>query len=1050
LTQVYRIVWSANQRMSRVVSALTRPSTVYFQFKIPGKNQMKKKVNPEAPRAKSLSLAVAAVLASMSPLTTKAQTVSSPQTTEVTATSGTDITITNQGAISAGNIAIYVGANVAIGTLSNSGTINGQTVVDNWGTVATLTNNGTIISSTFMGIANETLSSIGEVSNGGLISGRVFGLGNAATLGTLNNTGEIYGGSIGVYNTEFSANSGASITALTNSGTGTITGGGTGIKNTVAIGTLTNSGLISGGTNGIVNSGTIGALSNESGGVIGGSGNSGISNSGGRIGSLTNSGTISGKYRGVSNLGGTIGTLANNGTISGGVMQGSTYTGTIGTGLMNTGTIGTLTNSGSGTISGAQYGIDDFGTIGSLVNNGLIKGGVAGFTAGGDTITTFDNAGGTIIGGTYGIDNGQLAPINTLLNSGTIAGKTGIYNASTGTIGSIVNSGLISGSANALYNAGGTHPGVLGTITNSGTIAGNIENDSANDLIVDGGMGTIFGTLTGYNGTIGTINNTASNVVFGSGNLLLNDNINVSTFSVNNTGATLQVNAPVTITGNYSQGAAATLLIGVSAGAVTTGSLSADSGYGRLVVTGNATIASGSSVSLSSRGYAFAAGQRYVVVDAAGTGTYNQDSLQYSASGFTGTITGQAVTTGGHSDLVLTLNGASTQTSTPPSPRASATVPNSVDSLRGLANYTGYNPNLMDLQNAVIAIETNGTTADANRVGAQLAPVHPSVAAQAAAAPTYNVLAVVSAHTDSLRLAAADGATPSGVSTGEAAPQSGVWGQAFGGHAGQGAIDQVDGYSANYAGLLIGADRAINDRWRAGGVFSYSNTLIDGTENSAGDSTRVNGYGLIGYASYSGTPWYVNLSGGVVQQRFDTTRQIDITGFSGIASGQFSGQQYVASVEGGWPLAVAGLTLTPLASLTYSYQHENAYTESGGNGAALAVDAAHSTSVRSALGAKLERGFETKYGMIVPDLQVKWIHEYDHTQTTTGASYAADPTGQTAFTTVGPVLVSDLADISLGVTVLRANNMTVTARYELQAAPRFVSQTGMLRLRQLF
>ena len=68
----------------------------------------------------------------------------------------------------------------------------------------------------------------------------------------------------------------------------------------------------------------------------------------------------------------------------------------------------------------------------------------------------------------------------------------------------------------------------------------------------------------------------------------------------------------------------------------------------------------------------------------------------------------------------------------------------------------------------------------------------------------------------------------------------------------------------------------------------------------------------------------------------------------------------------------------------------------------------------------------------------------------TGASFAADPTGQTAFTTVGATPVSNLADLSLGVTLLKANNLSLSARYELQAARGFVSQTGSLRLRQLF
>jgi len=46
--------------------------------------------------------------------------------------------------------------------------------------------------------------------------------------------------------------------------------------------------------------------------------------------------------------------------------------------------------------------------------------------------------------------------------------------------------------------------------------------------------------------------------------------------------------------------------------------------------------------------------------------------------------------------------------------------------------------------------------------------------------------------------------------------------------------------------------------------------------------------------------------------------------------------------------------------------------------------------------------------------------------------------------------VSDLADVSLGATLLKANNLTLSVRYELQAASGFVSQTGTVRVRQVF
>jgi outer membrane autotransporter protein len=412
------------------------------------------------------------------------------------------------------------------------------------------------------------------------------------------------------------------------------------------------------------------------------------------------------------------------------------------------------------------------------------------------------------------------------------------------------------------------------------------------------------------------------------------------------------------------------------------------------------------------------------------------------------------VTSGTDTDLVVTLSAPSTPTSpsTPPTtpaiPSSRATVPNAVEALTGLSSYTGLNPQLMNLQNAALALDQFGSSAAANHAGKQLVPTSQSSTVRAAAAPTTDVLNIISSHADGLRLAQADRA--SGISTGESGPAWGVWGQAFGGHASQDERDQVDGYSANFGGLLLGVDHSINDTWRAGGVFSYSNAAINNTGDTAGDTTRVNSYGLMGYASYTAPRWYTNLSAGIVQQRYDTNRAVNLTGFSGDASGSFSGTQYVARAEAGYPLAVGAATITPVASLTYSYLHQNAYTETGGDGAALSVGAAHMTSVDSDLGVKIERELSTSYGELIPELRLAWRHEYDNTRTQTTASFAADPTGQTSFTSLGASPVEDEAVVSLAVTLLHANNLSVTARYELDAGSGYLAQGGALRLRQLF
>jgi uncharacterized protein with beta-barrel porin domain len=962
----------------------------------------------------------------------------STSTIGTTTTIGTISTLTNSGAIVGGAEGINNAG--TIGALTNSGTITGGSEgIYNTGTIDTLTNaSGGTISATAGNSAISNSGTIGMLANSGAISASgYYGILNNGTVVTLNNSGAITSSNDGIHN-----NSGGTIDTLINSGT--ITGTGFyGIVNESggSIGSLTNSGLLIGGHSGVDNLGSIGALTNS--GSISGS-YTGVHN-GGSIGTLTNSGTISAGDSGIHNNSGTIGTLTNSGTISAGH-----------SGISNSGTIGVLAN--SGVIVGGATGIGNFGSIGTLINSGTIQ-----------------SAGGATGSGVSGIYN-YNGTIGTLSNSGAISGRySGIYNS--GTIGTLTNSGTIAGS---YYAIGNYSNGSIGPIVNSGVIEGNIENDTSNALTISGGSGSVFGTLTGYGGTatIGTLNSTSSNLMFASGNLLLNDHINVGSNTVTNSAATLQVNNAITITGNYSQGSAATLLIGVASGAVTTGTLASDSGYGRLVVSGSATVASGSSVTLQKTGtYAFVAGQRYVVIDASSSGTsYNAGSLKYSINGYTSVLSGATVTDSGRSDLVVTVVSATenstsgtttsgtgtgttttstttTSTTTTSTSRAPdlATRPNAVSSLDGLLGYTGISTDLLNLYNAATALSV-GTSSEATRAGVQLGPASQNSASRAATSSTFDVLTVVANRADSMRLSQSYGESggQSGVSTGESAPNKAVWGQVLGGHASQGNSAEADGFSANYGGLLFGADRAINDRWRAGGAFSYTTSAINNTGDSAGDSTHVNAYGLIGYASYTAPTWYANLSAGAVLQHYDTTRVVSFTGFSGTAQGRFNGQQYVMRAEAGYPLALGAYTLTPLSSLTYSYLRQNGYTESGGSGAALSVQASHATSVRSDLGAKIERGFATSYGVLVPDVGVAWRHEYVHGRQLTTSSFTADASGVTTFTTTGANPIQDMAVVSAGVTLVRASNLTLTARYELQAAPRYISQTGSVRLRQLF
>lgn len=924
--------------------------------------------------------------------------------------------------------AIHTQYGADLGTLFIEGEIRGANAFSNSATVARVENRGKILANSFSymdAVANHTSGNILVLQNQGTISATNIGINNQGSIGTLDNSGVISGDQLGIL-----VGSSGPIVAFAPIVVPPIPSS--------VIGTLTNSGTITGGFSGIVvEGGSIGTLINT--GEISGTDYAGVhveNNS--SIGALNNAGSISGRRAGIMlESGGKIATLGNSGTITG---QNAIH--------IQQGVLPEITN--SGTIRGVRDG------AGSSNGNGQPAAGIFIQHEGQPLTTTLHNKEGGIVTGA---------------------------DAAIGIIALTDDSNTIQGSAQAAGN--GAPNTVLAVLNNSGTIAGTVfaaavktgntdpVADASYSIVINGGQDT-FGTLTGLDGATGKLYSYGPTVNFSTGKLLLNSDIetgipqvalgsnsNAPTLPdaplvVTNTAATVQVNTPIRIAGSYTQGANATLQIGVTDNAAATGNATTDAGYGRLVVQGAAVIDAGSAVTLQKTGsYAFAPGQRFVAVDASAAGTqYNESTLRYGINEAVSEVSGAAVTDAGRSRLVLTVNSVGEQSpGTPETPGAGgrptnpATHANAFNALNGLGNYTGIdNPDLLNLFNAGQALRQGGA-GDANSAGAQLSPTNAAGLASAAGQSTSLVSGLIAQRVDAIRNSLDSG---SGVATGDAGTNWAAWGQVYGGHARQNRRDNVDGYGADFGGLLLGLDRGIGQRWRVGGVLSYSNTKTDFKGNLSGNDSKIDSYGLIGYAGYTADTWYANVSAGVVQQEYRVKRNIGFTGFSGQARGEFDGQQYVARAEAGYPLALGAATITPMVALNTSYTRQDRYTETGGNGAALSVGSANTTSVTSDLGLRLNRDFASSAGTLSPELQLVWRHEYRNKKTLTNASFAGDPTGQTAFTTVGAAPVRDSALVSAGLTLHSSDTLSLSARYDLQTGGGFTSHAGGLRLRKAF
>lgn len=416
-----------------------------------------------------------------------------------------------------------------------------------------------MLSGTDIGVHASITAPGSTLTNFGTIVGTQAGLLNDAMLYEVTNNGLLFTTGSGVTVAGIRNPSGSSITRVINTTGATIAGARAGIFNEGSITTISNAGMISSNSS---SEGTI----------------AGIWNDGGTITHLTNTGTlqsarIDGELSGfgVVTENGAIESLTNTGTIAG----------MVGMLVQDSGRVGALTN--SGTISGDIAGISmEASTAGTITNTGLIVG-----------------APGSAMGGTIG---------------------TGIYLSRGSNVGLLANSGTITGGGAAILLDSDSR---FSTITNSGLIAGDLTSSSTMALSISGGRGNVVGTLTGASGGLGVadkgvIKVTGANLFFSGGSLLLNDDIDATGRSVTNYGATLQINNPITITGNYSQTGG-----GLAFNVVDTSS------YGYMDVNGSAAI-SGAAISLAGTGLAF--GQSYTVVRPTGSSTYGNNTAFVSVN----------------------------------------------------------------------------------------------------------------------------------------------------------------------------------------------------------------------------------------------------------------------------------------------------------------------------------------------------------------------------------------------------------------------------------
>lgn len=717
-------------------------------------------------------------------------------------------------------------------------------------------------------------------------------------------------------------------------------------------------------------------------------------------------------------------------------------------------------DTGTGEVVGADEAILYTGTGGTFRNNNLVSGTDTGFVVRGD-LSDFNNNGTTegtgaagvgiliestgsvsrvwniddaLVQGTVaGIDN--AGHIGEILNDpdGTIQGDDyGIRNS--GTLDLITNSGTIRSDGVAIRNEIG---GVITQITNTGTIAGDITNASTVSLTLSGGADAAhMGILTGSDGTTGaahrgSITSTAANLIFKEGYLLLNSNIDVGAYAVTNTGAVLQVDNAIAITGDYVQ-TGGRLVATASNGTID---------YGYLSVSGDATI-SNSTVTVS--GPNLALDQRFVLVDAGGTGSYSNNTATVAV---TNGLAARLEQDGEDLVVVLTRDDANTYT-------AKGRAAGGNGEIIGAALDAIFDgPSRASFQSVFNAIDTQPGDGQGDAIR-QLAPSNLIGASHQAA----NALA------DTLRSRQLASFSYSGNAPGALAlpyaptdvidepfaqllaPPSdawSLWGQVLGGASRRGADGGGDETSAYNVGLVAGIDRQFTDRFSGGAALGWVQTSMTGSGNKSGSTSNSQTYQGSVYGTFRQSGFVLEGQLGLGGTYTEQKRPIRFLGAT--AESSFAGQHYAADARIGYDLRLGGVTLTPRLGLRVIHARSNGYQETGAGAANLTIEPARSTSIAQDLGASLSWGTNTALGDLATEISLAWLHDYAGNSATTTATLGGQ---RLAVTHSGGG--ADGIQVGLAATLHSANGLSMRMDYTGEWRPGYQGQNGQIRISKGF
>jgi outer membrane autotransporter protein len=264
-----------------------------------------------------------------------------------------------------------------------------------------------------------------------------------------------------------------------------------------------------------------------------------------------------------------------------------------------------------------------------------------------------------------------------------------------------------------------------------------------------------------------------------------------------------------------------------------------------------------------------------------------------------------------------------------------------------------------------------------------------------------------------------------------------------------------DGYDSDIGRLTIGTDFQLTDKATLGVAATYSNH--QGNFDGGGDFDN-NAYGLIAFASLAPhEKIFVQATMGYAFKEYDRTRSVSASitdpipapgnPISGSARGDYNGSELSMGVLMGYDHVIGSMTIGPRLGVDWIYNEFDSYTEQGGSGLDLVFDESDQTSLQSRVGLAGTMAISTGFGVIVPQVNADWVHEFANAQRTLAFSFA-DDTNRVGFAFQNESPDRDFFELAVGISAVLPNGWLPFVQFRTIAEHEFLeSYVGTAGLR---